>query len=188
MANAPTPRGRGYVPQRSGHPSPGTGYTAQSAAEPTTSAWGDDDGWDAPTHTVSTAARRPTATRATPLQRGLPGWLAVLVLIAIAALGGLIDVLRGSAVRGAFNIALVVGSVVAILIVRRRDMFPVVVAPPLVYFFASAGILYIRSNGLHDRSRMLDAAINWLVYGFPAIAGATAAVLIIAGVRMIIRR
>jgi len=31
---------------------------------------------------------------------------------------------------------------------------------------------------------LLDAAANWLVYGFPAIAGATAAVLIIAGIRM----
>jgi len=32
---------------------------------------------------------------------------------------------------------------------------------------------------------LLDAAANWLVYGFPAIAGATAAVLIIAGIRLI---
>ena len=29
---------------------------------------------------------------------------------------------------------------------------------------------------------------NWLVYGFPAIAAATAAVLIIAGIRLIARR
>ena len=35
---------------------------------------------------------------------------------------------------------------------------------------------------------LYDAAANWLVYGFPAIAGATAAVLIIAGIRMLSRR
>jgi hypothetical protein len=58
----------------------------------------------------------------------------------------------------------------------------------LVYFVASAGLLYIRSSGLQDRSRLLDAAINWLVYGFPAIAGATAAVLIIGGLRLLLRR
>jgi len=38
------------------------------------------------------------------------------------------------------------------------------------------------------RRALYDAASNWLVYGFPAIAAATAAVLIIAGVRLIIRR
>ena len=81
-----------------------------------------------------------------------------------------------------------VGTVVAILIVRRSAMFPVVVAPPLVYVAASAVLLYTRSGGLHDRKVLLDAAANWLVYGFPAIAGATAAVLIIAGVRLITGR
>jgi hypothetical protein len=35
---------------------------------------------------------------------------------------------------------------------------------------------------------LFDAAANWLVYGFPAIAAATAAVLIIAGIRLIVRR
>ncbi len=67
-------------------------------------------------------------------------------------------------------------------------MFSVVVAPPLVYFVASAVVLYVRSGGLSNRSRLIDAAINWLVYGFPAIAAATAAVLIIAGIRMITHR
>ena len=46
----------------------------------------------------------------------------------------------------------------------------------------------MRSHGLDDRGVLIDAATNWLVYGFPAIAGATAAVLIIAGIRLIIRR
>jgi hypothetical protein len=105
--------------------------------------------------------------------------------VVIAAIGGLIDTVSGNNIRGGFNIALVVASVVAILIVRHRDMFPIVVAPPLVYIVASGLMLYIRSGGLHNRKILIDAAANWLVYGFPAIAGATAAVLIIAGIRMI---
>jgi hypothetical protein len=116
------------------------------------------------------------------------GWVAVVALLVIAGTGGLIDVLRGSSVRGGFNYALIAASVVAILIVRRRSMFPVVVAPPLVYFFASAGMLYIRSGGLTNRARLLDAAINWLVYGFPAIAIASAAVLVVAGIRLLLHR
>jgi Gpi18-like mannosyltransferase len=154
-----------------------------------------DDGWNETTHVTVTGARRAdewsagTTTRdAAPKERGVAGWLAVLVLIGITGVGGLIDLLQGTTIKGGFNIALIVGSVVAILIVRRRSMFSVVVAPPLVYFVASAVVLYVRSGGLSNRSRLIDSAINWLVYGFPAIAGATAAVLIIAGVRMITHR
>ena len=157
-----------------------------------------DDGWTETTHITAAGAHgadgwpagaateEPAVTTTT--ERGVPGWLAVVVLIGISGVGGLIDLLQGSAIRGAFNIALIVGSVVAILFVRRRSMFSVVVAPPLVYFVASAVVLYVRSGGLSNRSRLIDSAINWLVYGFPAIAGATGAVLIIAGIRMIIRR
>jgi hypothetical protein len=78
--------------------------------------------------------------------------------------------------------------VLGILLVRRSGMFPVVVAPPIVYSLGAGISLYVRSSGLHDRGVLIDAATNWLVYGFPAIAAATAAVLIIAGIRMITRR
>lgn len=176
MVNAP--------PQRPGYP---------RAGDPSVGMWQPDDGWDAPTHSVASArgpAPRPLGVAALPAgpERGVPGWLAVVVLIAISGIGGIIDIVRGTSVRGGFNIALIVASVVAIIIVRRRSMFPVLVAPPLVYFVASAVMLYVRSSGLSDRGQLLDAAINWLVYGFPAIAGATAAVLIIGGIRLLAGR
>jgi hypothetical protein len=119
---------------------------------------------------------------------GLPAWGALAVLLAIAGIGGLIDTMSGSQIRGAFNLGVVVGSIVAILAVRRSSMFPIVIAPPLVYSAASAAMLYVRSSGLNDRKVLLDAAANWLVYGFPAVASATAAVLIIAGIRLIAKR
>lgn len=149
-----------------------------------------DDGWDATTHVTVPGARAPerTAVDVDRPERGVAGWLAVVILIGVSAIGGAIDLLTGSAIKGGFNIALIVGSIIAIVIVRRRSMFSVVVAPPLVYFVASALILYIRSGGLSNRSQLIDSAVNWLVYGFPAIAGATAAVLIIAGIRMVTRR
>jgi hypothetical protein len=127
-------------------------------------------------------------THATARERGLPGWGALLVLIGIAALGGLIDMLRGTHVRGAFNIAIVVAALVAILVVRRSSLFTVVVAPPIVYTAATLGTVYIRSGGLKDKKILFDSAASWLVYGFPAIAAATATVLIVAGVRLIIRK
>lgn len=140
----------------------------------------------------STATGEPSYSSRLPQrdrhESGLPGWLAVLLLIAIAGVGGLIDSISGTAVRGVFNWSLILASLVAILLVRRSKMFSVVIAPPLVYFVASAGLLYVRTGGLHNRGKLIDAATNWIVYGFPAIAGATAVVLIIAGIRLIARR
>jgi hypothetical protein len=121
-------------------------------------------------------------------ERGLPWWAALLLLIALAALGGLIDTVGSNQLKGGFNIGIVVASVVAILAVKRSHMFPVVIAPPIVYSAAAVFQLYVRSSGLHDKKVVLDAAANYLVYGFPAIAAATAAVLIIAGIRLITRK
>lgn len=123
-----------------------------------------------------------------PRERGLASWAALVVLLVIAGIGGLIDSLSGTQVRGGFNIGIIIAAIVAILLVRRSGMFPIVIAPPIVYSVASGAMLYIRSSGLSDHKALYDAAANWLVYGFPAIAGATAAVLIIAGIRMLSRR
>jgi hypothetical protein len=169
------------------------------------------DGWSQPTSVHSAAAapveqpssRRPAApAEQAPGQhpgiqraqvqrapeRGLPGWAALLVLLVIAGIGGVIDTISGAQVRGGFNYGIVIASFIAILLVKRSAMFPIVVSPPLVYSAASAVMLYARSSGLHDRRVLFDAAANWLVYGFPAIAAATAAVLIVAGIRLIVRR
>jgi hypothetical protein len=123
-----------------------------------------------------------------PKERGVPWWAALLVLIVIATLGGVIDTVGSIQVRGGFNIGIVVASIVAILIVKRSNMFPIVISPPIVYSLAAVFQLYLRSSGLHDKKVVLDAAANYLVYGFPAIAAATAAVLIIAGIRLITRK
>jgi hypothetical protein len=131
---------------------------------------------------------RETAPKSRPTERGLPAWAALTVLIVLAGIGGIIDAVSGTTVRGGFNIGIIVASIIGILIVRRSSMFPIVVAPPIVYAGASGAMLFVRSHGLHDKSELFDAATNWLVYGFPAIAAATAIVLIIAGVRMIVRR
>ena len=120
-------------------------------------------------------------------ERGLPGWQALILLLVICGIGGSIDVANGSKVRGAFNIAIVIAALVAILAVRRRSMFTIVVAPPLVYLVAS-GIMLFARGGLHNKHALYDEASNWLIYGFPAIAGATAAVLLIAGIRLIAGR
>ncbi len=129
-----------------------------------------------------------TGALARPNERGWSWWAALLVLIVIAGIGGIIDTVGSISVKGGFNIGIVVASVVAILVVKRSHMFPIVIAPPIVYSLAAVFQLYVRSSGLHDKKVVFDAAANYLVYGFPAIAAATAAVLIIAGIRLIARK
>lgn len=154
------------------------------SAESSESAWSETE----PAAPGFLARAKGLLGRGSSAEPGLPGWLAVLVLIAISGIGGTIDEVNGGSVRGWFNWSLVIASFAAIILVKRSQMFSVVVAPPLIYFVASAGMLYIRSHGLKDRTVLINAAANWLVYGFPAIAGATAVVLVVAGVRMIARR
>ncbi|MFN2519284.1 MAG: DUF6542 domain-containing protein [Jatrophihabitantaceae bacterium] len=172
MVNAPVPHGA-----RRPLPTPRTGEAA-----------GDEWGQSTPVRAAYLGNPPAVASLPKAAERGLPGWAGLLVLLGIAGLGGLIDTLSGSQVRGGFNIGIVVASIVAMLVGRRSAMFPVAIAPPLVYSGASATMLYLRSGGLHDKRVLFDGAANWLVYGFPAIAGATAAVLIIAGVRLVTHR
>lgn len=119
---------------------------------------------------------------------GMVAWKGLVVLAVITAVGALIDAVRGQQLAGGFNIGCIIGSIVAILLVRRSSMFPIVVAPPIFYSVGAGVYLYLRSGGLHNHSVLFDAAPNLLVYGFPAVAAATAAVLIIAGFRLIARR
>jgi len=159
---------------------------------PTDSRYGDASGDDWGQSTSTRAAYlgdEPVLQGRPPArERGLPGWAALLVLLVIAGIGGIIDTISGAQVRGGFNIGIVVASIVAMLVVRRSAMFPIIIAPPLVYSAASAAMLYLRSGGLHDKKVLFDGAANWLVYGFPAIAAATAGVLIIGGIRLITHR
>jgi phage-related holin len=118
-------------------------------------------------------------------ERGLPWWGALLALVAIAVVGGIIDSLGSIESKSGFNIGIVVASVIAIIAVKRSHMFPVVVAPPIVYSAAAVFQYYLKGS---KTSAKLDIAANYLVYGFPAMATASAAVLIIAGIRLITRK
>jgi hypothetical protein len=185
-APAETPPSRSGRSQREHAPTrtPRSERPARAARRPA------DDGWESGPprgHTPPVAERISTATSTAP-QSGLRAWAALLLLIAIMVLGILIDTLRGQQLGTGFDLGIIVGSIVAILTVRRSGMFWVVVSPPIVYSLGAGISLYTRSGGLHDRGVLIDAATNWLVYGFPAIAAASAAVLIIAGIRLITRR
>lgn len=120
----------------------------------------------------------PEPARSGPTLTG-PG--AVLVLAGIAAVAGVVDVVAGDSLRLVFAGGLVLGAIVAALLVTRRDLLMVVFAPPLVYLAASlVAVLLGRGEGGGD---IIDIATSWLVYGFPAMAAATAAAGLVAALR-----
>lgn len=121
---------------------------------------------------------------APPPARGpsMTGIGAVLLLAGIAGVAGAVDVFAGDSLRLVFSVGLVAGTLVAALLVRARDILMVVFAPPLVFLAASlVAMLLGRGEG---GGGIIDLAASWLVYGFPAMAIATA----VAGLVALVRR
>jgi hypothetical protein len=123
-----------------------------------------------------------------PSERGprLTSAGAVLVMAGVAGVAGVIDVVAGDALRLVFSAGLVVGALLAAALVRRKDLRTVVFAPPLVYLAGSAIAVLLGRGG--QGGGLLDVATSWLVYGFPAMAAATAAALVVAGIRALRNR
>jgi len=107
----------------------------------------------------------------------LTGVGAVALLAGISAVAGLLDVLAGSALRLIFAAGLVLGTLIASLLVIKRDLLTVVFAPPLVFVAASA-VAVLLGRG-ETGGGLIDLATSWLVYGFPAMASATAVAVVV---------
>jgi len=121
-------------------------------------------------------------------ERGLAAWQALLILLSISTIAGLIDYSGGLAFGGLFGYGVVLGSLIAIVTVRRSAMFAIVIAPPIVYVGGKFVAASLRHQHFGSRTALVDIATNWLVFGFPAMAAATAVVLLIAGIRLIASR
>ena len=70
-----------------------------------------------------------------------------------------------------------------------QQLFDIVADPAMhARIDGSGSVRALRSGGPHNKTVLIDIATNWLVYGFPAMAAASAVVLVVAGVRMLARR
>ncbi len=107
-----------------------------------------------------------------------------MLLIVAGAVGALIDVLLGPALGTATTVTLAVGAVGATWLVQRCHLLSVVIAPPLVYLLLSVGVLLVTS----DPGVTLTGLAATLVYGFPAMAIATALSVLVAAIRHVASR
>lgn len=125
-----------------------------------------------------------------PSVPGIPAGAAVLIAVACAFLGFLIDANGDmTELTGTFATLYVAGCVVAVLVVRYRGLFSTMVLPPLLMVIA-VPLAYQQlsegsSGGLKDV--LLNLALP-LVSRFPTMLLATALVLIIGGIRIYLAR
>jgi hypothetical protein len=138
-----------------------------------------------------TRAEEARLSTYTAQRRGLTltGAGAVALAFVVSLIGGSYDLVTGPGLRRGFAVALVVGAVLAALLVRTKDLFTVVVAPPMIYMLVSLLATIPHSNGAFgSKAKFTGTLANWLVYGFPEMAAATGLALVIAVIRLLMRR
>ncbi len=123
-------------------------------------------------------------SRSTRPSGGIRGSLGVLgiFLVTLAAAGA--DSFVGVGLGTLTLIALVAGTVVAALVVRRGDLATVVVAAPLVF----VGVALVNIALAPSATLNLATLATLLIRGFPAMAIAVAAALVLTVVRLVARR
>ncbi|MCW2677607.1 MAG: conserved rane protein of unknown function [Modestobacter sp.] len=124
---------------------------------------------------------RQQAAASGPRTRGAIAVVGMFVLtLAAAAADSYIGVGLGTITL----VALLLGSVLAALLVRRRDLLSVVVAPPLVF----VAVALVNITMAPSATFSLPTLATLLIRGFPAMGLAFGAALVIAFGRLIARR
>jgi hypothetical protein len=129
--------------------------------------------------------------------RGLPWWAAVLLALALAAAGAIVDSSRlvddqRLNALGIYHVAFLAGCVLAVLAVRRRNLFGPMVQPPLIFAVTFVPVqLMARTpspNAESGSRKLLFEVALPLASSFPWMAGATAATILLGIVRLFMQR
>ncbi|MBM7807485.1 hypothetical protein JOD57_003322 [Geodermatophilus bullaregiensis] len=131
-------------------------------------------------------AERSSSRIAPPAEGGsrLRGVLAVLGVFVITLAGGALDSFLGVGLGTLTLVTLVAATAVATLLVRKRDLLTLVVAPPLVFVAVAA----VNVGLAPSASLNLPTIATVLVRGFPTMAVATVVAVVVAVVRWAARR
>jgi hypothetical protein len=110
--------------------------------------------------------------------------VAVLAIFVVTLAGAAVDSFLGMGLDTVTLIALVGTSAAGTLLVRRRDVFSVVVCPPLVYVIVALVDVALAPSA----TLSLPTLATLLIRGFPAMGIATAVALVLGLVRVARRR
>jgi hypothetical protein len=115
----------------------------------------------------------------------LRGIVAVIGIFLITLAGGAVDSFFMGNGLGLITLGCLVGSsVLGALLVRRRDLLTIVVAPPLVFMAVAGANIALAPSASFNLATMATL----LVRGFPTMAIATGAAFVLALIRWAARR
>lgn len=147
----------------------------------------DDDFLDTPARqprSTAGATRSRDADTSAERDGRVRGVVAVIGMFVVTLAGAGVDSLTGIGL-GLLTMAALIGvTAVAALVVRRRDLVSVVVAPPLVF----VAVAFLNIGLAPSASFNLPTVATLLVRGFPTMGIATAVALVLALVRLAARR
>ncbi|WP_299953824.1 DUF6542 domain-containing protein [uncultured Modestobacter sp.] len=167
-----TPDRRPPAPRESARGGHHSGEFRRPVPQPAREARGDR-------HTGASAARSVPASGPR-----VPGVVAVLGVFLITLVAAAADSYVGIGLGIITLVALTGSTVFAALVTRRRDLLTVVVAPPLVF-----SAVALANIGLAPSATLnLASLVTLLVRGFPAMAIATGAALVLTLIRLAARR
>ncbi|MGW1676530.1 DUF6542 domain-containing protein [Saccharopolyspora sp. NPDC002376] len=131
----------------------------------------------------------PWSVRSAFRSAGVPLWVAVLLAAVPTAIGTVLDILIWSQPGILFKACFFVGSVLGVLLVKRRNVFGPMVQPPLILVIVMPLLVLITGSGSAAGSGFTGKALSIarpLISSFPIMAGATIVALGIGLVRMFV--
>jgi hypothetical protein len=127
--------------------------------------------------------RGRAATEATG-GRTLRGVFAVIAVFLVTLAGGAVDSFRGIGLSTITLVALTGSTILGTWLVRRRDLASMLIAPPLVFTAVAGANIALAPSATFS----LPTIAALLVRGFPTMAIATGAALVVCLIRWASRR
>ncbi len=117
--------------------------------------------------------------------RGWPWWGAVVLTLGLSVVGAVIDEEMNSTIDTVFRAAYVIGAVVAVCIVRRRNLFGPMVQPPLILVV----VVPVVAAALDTKPGSKVLTIGpLLIDNFPVMAITTGVTVVLGVIRYLVQR
>lgn len=126
-------------------------------------------------------------------RRGLPWWGAVVLALLLSAAGAVVDKSRLVDDQrltgfGLYHALFLAGCVLAVLGVRRRNLFGPMVQPPLIFAATFIPVQFMRESTETGTRKLLFELALPLASSFPWMAGATVATIALGVIRLLVQR
>ncbi|MFJ8627830.1 DUF6542 domain-containing protein [Kitasatospora sp. NPDC093550] len=108
-----------------------------------------------------------------------------MAAVGLPAAGAAVSELSGPGMGLAFTLAAVLGTGLAAALSTRNGWWWVLAASPLVVLGVTAAAELLANRELYQGKALATGAAKWVVHGFPVMAQAAAAALLVIAVRLV---